>query len=102
MARMRVPRAQQSSWEDVLHRARSDDKLIILDELQDVALSSDVRGHRAIGVVYHPDREFGNYVPTVLPQRYDAFLFIDESQALHPLHIQPQQTAPPDTYPWGV
>src|SRR5256885_12281581 len=28
------------------------------------------RGHRAIGVVYDPERErYGNYVPTILPER---------------------------------
>ena len=60
------------------------------------------RGHRAIGVVYHPERERGNFVPTVLPRRYDAFLYIDESHALHPLHIAPADgKEPPETYPWG-
>jgi hypothetical protein len=55
------------------------------------------------GVVYNPEYEaFGNYVPTVLPHRYDAFLYIDETQALHPLHIQPKIAEPPETYPWGV
>ena len=35
------------------------------------------RGHRAIGVVYHPDLEhLGNYVPTVLSRRYDAFIYL--------------------------
>jgi erythromycin esterase len=62
------------------------------------------RGHRAIGVVYNPAYErFGNYVPTILPLRYDAFLYLDETQALHPLHLQPHPDAePPETYPSGV
>jgi erythromycin esterase len=61
------------------------------------------RGHRAIGVVYHPEYEaFGNYVPTVLPRRYDAFLFFGESESLHPLHLEPDdRREPPDTYPWA-
>ena len=52
-------------------------------------LSNDkYRGQRAIGVVYNPQYEkYGNYVPTILPLRYDAFLFIDETHALHPLHM---------------
>jgi hypothetical protein len=33
---------------------------------------------------------------------YDAFLFLDESQAMHPLHTTPALSKPPDTYPWGV
>lgn len=60
------------------------------------------RGHRAVGVVYRPEREAGNYVPTVLPERYDAFLFIEESEGVHPLHIKPDLTEAPDTYPWGL
>ncbi len=62
------------------------------------------RGHRAIGVVYHPNRErFGNYVPTMMPFRYDAFIYLDETQALHPLHLQPRaEREPPETYPWAA
>jgi erythromycin esterase len=54
-------------------------------------------------VVYDPKFEsLGNYVPTVLPKRYDAFMYIDETKALHPLHIQPEELNPPDLYPWGI
>jgi erythromycin esterase len=40
-------------------------------------------------------------VPTVLPLRYDAFLYLDQTQALHPLHVEPKG-GPPELYPWGV
>jgi erythromycin esterase-like protein len=60
-------------------------------------------GHRAIGVVYHPQRErYGNYVPSLLPQRYDAFIFLDQTKALHPLHIHPHGHEMPETYPFGM
>jgi erythromycin esterase len=53
-------------------------------------------------VVYRPEYErYGNYVPTVLPRRYDAFLFINETRSLHPLHIKPAGDKAPDLYPWG-
>lgn len=29
--------------------------------------------------------EIGDKLPSVLPERYDAFLFIDKTEALHPL-----------------
>ena len=70
-----------------------------------------VRDHRAIGVVYHPTGERGNYVPTSLAGRYDAFLYLDETEALHPLHplhperySEPHTDEPgvPETYPWGL
>jgi hypothetical protein len=54
--------------------------------------------------VYHPGREaFGYYVPTQLPRRYDAFLYIDHSRALHPLHRPVTlEREVPETYPTGV
>jgi len=103
MEHMRVPPAQQASWEDVFHRTRRGDQLLLLDlAAPDILL--EPRGHRAIGVVYDPDRErYGNYVPTILPKRYDAFIYIEEAHALHPLHLKPHAGHdPPETYPWGV
>jgi hypothetical protein len=36
----------------------------------------------------HPDRERrGNYDPTILGRRYDAFVFCDRSNAVTPLHM---------------
>lgn len=60
------------------------------------------RGHRAIGVVYDPAHErFGNYVPTSLAQRYDAFIFIDQTRALEPIIQGFQHGEIPETYPSG-
>jgi erythromycin esterase-like protein len=103
MESMPVPPGREGSWEDILHKAGASDKLLLLDQVRDDEEVLEERGHRAIGVVYHPARErFGNYVPTVLPRRYDAFCFIDETKALHPLHPRPAMEKLPETYPWGV
>ena len=110
MERMNVPDGRPGSWEDVLHRAenpgessRDKNQLLIFDQERTSDEFQKVRGHRAIGVVYDPEFERrGNYVPTVLPKRYDAFMYIDKTQALHPLHIEPQEINPPDLYPWGI
>lgn len=102
MERMEVPRGREGSWEAVLHEAGASNKLLLMDEVRDVPGVDRMRGHRAIGVVYHPQREAGNYVPSVLPERYDALLYFDQTEALHPLHIKPDTTEPPETYPWGV
>jgi erythromycin esterase-like protein len=100
---MPVPPARAESWEDIMHRAGPEDKLLILDALEQAGPFLEERGHRAIGVVYHPERErYGNYVPTVLPKRYDAFCYIDVTHALHPLHLSPAPEKMPETYPWGV
>lgn len=99
----RIGEARIGSWEDVLHQASVDDELLLFDQSSISEEFRKPRGHRAIGVVYQPEREsYGNYVPTILPKRCDAFLYIDETEALHPLHIEPVELNPPDTYPWGV
>jgi len=101
---MRVPSGREGTWEDVLHRTGPADKLLIFDDEDRAGPLAKTRGHRAIGVVYHPEHEAGNYVPTVLPRRYDAFLFIDETHAVRPLHeVQPhEEHEVPETFPTGV
>ena len=103
MKRMLVPEARPGSWENILHLAHGADSLLVFgDEVNGNGLL-EPRAHRAIGVVYNPAHErFGNYVPTVLPRRYDAFLYFDETQALRPLHVQPRESdEPPETFPYG-
>jgi len=103
MKKMPVPPARANSWEAILHPIAPDDKLILLtqqfvDEQPDLPI-----GHRAIGVVYRPDQQrYGNYVASIIPQRYDAFIFIDKTEALHPIHIQPDGEKVPETYPFNV
>ncbi|HMP88767.1 MAG TPA: erythromycin esterase family protein [Kiritimatiellia bacterium] len=81
---MNIPPAMPGSLEDMLFQAGSGDLLIVFEETPQV-LQSPV-GHRAIGVIYHPEHEApGNYVPTILPERYDAFIFIEETEALSAL-----------------
>ncbi len=101
MERMLVPPARKGSWEDILHRTGEKDKLLVFTEVEAEDGLLEPRGHRAIGVAYDPTYErCGNYVPTVLPRRYDAFLYVDEAQALHPLHLQLRNDGePPETFP---
>lgn len=82
---MDVPPAQLNSWEWLLHNEEHSDKIVLMEPLQALPQFSRRIGHRAIGVVYDPKRESGNYVPSILPQRYDAFIFIDKTTALKPL-----------------
>jgi erythromycin esterase-like protein len=104
--RMRVPDARAGSWEDVLHHAGGRDGMLLFDGGDDggiAGLDAPVV-HRAIGVVYDPDAErWGNYVPSIIPRRYDAFLFIDETRALDPLHLPVLVDGePPETFPSGM
>jgi len=103
MKRITVPPAQKQSWEYLLHQAGPANKLLIMDDFMDDVFMEHHIGHRAIGVVYQPKFEpYGNFVPSILPMRYDAFIYLDKTTALHPLHIQPDGHLVPETYPFGV
>ncbi|MFO0927602.1 MAG: erythromycin esterase family protein [Gemmataceae bacterium] len=105
MERIAVSPGRPGSWEDLLHQAAAGDRLLLLDGARANEALLRERGHRAIGVVYRPQFErYGNYVPTVLPRRYDAFLFLDETQAVRPLHevTAREEAEVPDTFPSGV
>ena len=80
-----VPPARKDSWEDALHKAGAFNKLLLFNE-ENRSLFSEWIGHRAIGVVYNPNYEtYGNYVPSKIGNRYDAFIYIDQTNALSPL-----------------
>jgi erythromycin esterase-like protein len=130
MEQMKVPPAKYGSWDQILHTIKdnstitgshtnNNNKLIIFSHTDDDInnkiknendnnsnkINNDKwRGQRAIGVVYNPQYEkYGNYVPTNIYLRYDAFLFIDETHALHPLHMPTIDDKDfPETFPTGI
>ncbi len=97
-----VPPAVTGSHEDLLHRALGAPAVLLFPEDRSGAWLSTRRGHRAIGVVYEPRRESGNYVPTVMGARYDALLWFEETAALRPLHREAPPREPElETEPTG-
>lgn len=87
MQGMTVPPAQPGSWEDDSSRDGLTNPLLPLDGLRGHATALEPAGYRAIGGVYHPWNERpDNYVPTVLPWRYDASIYLDQTEAQMPLH----------------
>lgn len=100
---MDLPNARDGSWEYLLHEAGNSNKLLFMDDFKEIPFFNQKIGHRAVGVVYRPHYEsYGNYVPSILPLRYDAFIYIDKTSALHPLHLEPHSHQMPDTYPFGM
>jgi erythromycin esterase len=98
---MNVPPAKDESIEAILHKKNPSNQLLVFNDRNNGSDKSVP--HRAIGVVYNPLHErHGNYVPTVMSSRYDAFIFIDETKALHPMHIHPDGHKTPETYPFGI
>jgi erythromycin esterase-like protein len=102
-----VPEARPGTYERIFHEValakREPNFFIPLDDQEcKQGPMAKVLGHRAIGVVYHPEYErFGNYVPTSLARRYDAFLFVDQTTALEPLIQEFKPEEIPETFPRG-
>jgi erythromycin esterase-like protein len=89
MRRMPVPPARSGSLESLLHGLVGEDALIVVPRGDRPEWLDRRLDHRAIGVVYRPERErWGNYVPTVLGERYDAFLHLELTSPLQPLHLE--------------
>lgn len=100
MEEMIVPEAITGSLENYLHLKYGTDQLIVFDRNKGDDEFGKTIPHRAIGVVYHPNNEFHNYVPSLINKRYDCFIYIDETNALHPLHMKPDKKEVPATYPF--
>lgn len=100
---MAVPKARKDSWEQLLHETGDNDQIIFSEDALRSRLSDEMRGHRAIGVVYDPEYDhMGNYVPTDIVNRYDAFIYINSTSALHPVHtIDIDRNKLPESYPFS-
>lgn len=99
---MMVPAARAGSLEERLHAMLPERAILVLSKGDRPDWLAEEADHRAIGVVYDPSFEaWGNYVPTRIGDRYDAFIWCDHTTALHPL---PASAAPGEleTYPAGV
>ena len=101
---MEVPPAKEQSYDEALHQVAVQKKtnqfIVFFDAAAKSNSLADIHGQRAIGVVYDPRHErWGNYVPTSLAHRYDAFIFIDETTALNPLHTTFTRGRIPETWP---
>jgi len=88
MMRIAVPAARRGSVEDFMHSAVRGDAVFVFDgsAAGGVPGFEAPLGHRAIGIVYDPALEqLSHYVPSIIPRRYDAFVFVDETRAADPL-----------------
>lgn len=85
--KMMSPPAKSGSWEDLMHKAGPKDKILLFNDTNRPEFNQTI-GHRAIGVVYSPAHEhYGNYVPSQMSERYDAFIYINETNAVRPIGI---------------
>jgi erythromycin esterase-like protein len=104
--KMNLPPAKEGTLEDYCHQTAMKLKsksyyFYFDDEVRKSALSS-VLGHRAVGVVYQPKHENrSQYVPTIVTERYDAFVYIDRTQGLQSLAGKTKHGLFPETWPEG-
>lgn len=84
---MSIPTPPPDTLEGILS-ANFSSPAVFLFEMDSAAAAELARPvvHRAIGVVYHPEREqFGNFVPTRLSRRYDALVFFPVTRSVESL-----------------
>lgn len=96
---MPVPRGIPGSYDNAFHLTGLQRFLLLLRLLRETLQAGPLnewRGNRAIGVQYHPEFEWHNYVPTKLASRYDAFVHIDRTKAVKPLDMS---AAKPESVP---
>lgn len=83
---MDTPPAQNDSWEGTLAGIEGEQFYLLFSQSEVNSLLQNPMPHRAIGVTYQPEQESqGNYVGTILPERYNAFVFIRETDILNVL-----------------
>jgi erythromycin esterase-like protein len=98
-----MPKARKNSWEYLLNESLNSDAVYIpLNEMKKNNLLNQPILHRAVGVVYNPENEkYGNYVPSIIPMRYDAFIYFKNTSPLHAIDSAIDEHQIPETYPFG-
>ena len=100
--RMTLPPARGGSHEALLHEVLGAPAVLPFPADRSAAWLRETHGHRAVGVLYEPEREAGNYVPTVMGTRYDALIWTEDTTAVTPLHHERSPDEPEyETEPTG-
>jgi erythromycin esterase len=82
---MRIAPAQPNSIEWLMNQTGKERFYLVFDHV-DRSHEEFIKplGHRAVGVVFNPNNEPRQYMISIIPYRYDAFIFFRETRALHP------------------
>ncbi len=86
MKEMTIPPAVPNSLEHKLNKIAEDKFYMIFDEKDRKDKNLEVMGNRAVGVVYNPKGDKRQFVPTIVPMRYDALFFFKKTTALRALN----------------
>ena len=82
LQKMEMPAARTGSWENILHELNPDDKIILSRELKNNKAFNEWIAMRSIGAAYSNNAIYGT---SIIPKRFDAFVYIDSSSALRPV-----------------
>ncbi len=82
--KMEVPAAAPRTFEYILHNDSAVNKIILSKDIHDNPRLKTWVGNRAIGVENNPN-QLGSFAGSLIPQRYDAFIYIDRATATHPI-----------------
>lgn len=82
MQEMKIPKAISKSLESKLNKIGHKSLYIIFDEEDRKEKNLKVMGNRAVGVVYNPESDRRQFVPTLASLRYDAIIFFKKTTAL--------------------
>jgi erythromycin esterase len=74
--------AKEGSWENMLHVLHAENKIVLSKDIKNNSSLNKWIEFRSIGAAYSGAAVYGR---SVIPQRFDAFLFIDSTTALHPI-----------------
>lgn len=85
MEEMTIPPAIKNSIEHELNKVDLASFYLIFDEEDRKEKNLKVTGNRAVGVVYNPKGDRRQFVPTIVPLRYDALFFFKETTAVRAL-----------------
>lgn len=85
MKEMTIPPAVSNSIEYKLNQIDHESFYLIFDQEDRMEKNLKVMGHRAVGVVYNPRGDERQFIPTIVPMRYDALFFFKNTTALHVL-----------------
>jgi erythromycin esterase-like protein len=82
---MTIPPAISNSIEYKLNQIDQESFYLIFDKEDRKKKNLKSMGNRAVGVVYNPKRDKRQFVPTIVPMRYDALFFFKKTTALRVL-----------------
>jgi erythromycin esterase-like protein len=74
--------AKTGSWESMLHELSAENKIVLSKDIKNNGSLNKWIEFRSIGASYSGAAVYGR---SIIPQRFDAFLFIDSTTALHPI-----------------